>query len=113
MTETNPVNQALDIAAIFKALADPTRLAVYNCIRCCGGDCGYDTATGSCSGCSCDGVAACQVRCQVPCAPSTLSHHLNELRAAGLITTEKRGRVVYCHVRLEALAHIAQFVSGK
>ena len=112
MSQTNDPSQALDTATIFRALSDPTRLAVFQCIRCCRPTCGYDTDEGTCCG-GCDGVAACHVRCQVPCAPSTLSHHLNELRAAGLITTEKRGRVVYCHVRPEALAHIAQFVSGK
>lgn len=100
-----------DIHAIFKALSDPTRLAVFNCIRCCGPACGY-TEGGQCCG-DCDGTAACLIRCQVPCAPSTLTHHLNELRAAGLIESEKRGRVVYCRIRPEALAAIAAFVSGK
>jgi ArsR family transcriptional regulator, arsenate/arsenite/antimonite-responsive transcriptional repressor len=107
-----------DIVAIFKALADPTRLAVFQCIRCCGSNCGYDTETGSCCGPrdgsgDCCGVTACRIRCQVPCAPSTLTHHLNELRAAGLIVTEREGRVVRCRVRPEALRHIAAFVSGK
>ncbi|GAB4464950.1 MAG: hypothetical protein OHK0029_35270 [Armatimonadaceae bacterium] len=101
-----------ELAAIFKALSDPTRLAVFQCIRCCGPTCGYDTETGSCCG-ECDGITACRIRCQVPCAPSTLTHHLNELRAAGLITTEREGRVVRCRVRPEALQPIAAFVSGK
>lgn len=86
-----------DIAAVFKALCDPTRLAVFNCIRC--GDDGNE-------------VAVCRIRCQVPCAPSTLTHHLNELRAAGMITTEKRGRIVYCRVRTDALARIGAFALG-
>ena len=110
-----------NLAALFKALSDPTRLAVFQCIRCCGPTCGYDTASGACCNaaegdCDCasgGGVTACRIRCQVPCAPSTLTHHLNELRAAGLITTERRGRIVACRVRPEALVHIAAFVSGK
>ena len=107
-----------EIITLFKALSDPTRYAVFNCIRCCGPSCAYDTEEGCCCG-HCegenpeDGVAACRIRCQVPCAPSTLTHHLNELRAAGLIETEKRGRIVYCRVRPEALIKIAAFVSGK
>lgn len=101
-----------DITAIFKALADPTRFAVFQCIRCCGPMCSYDTETGSCCG-DCDGVTACRIRCHVPCAPSTLTHHLNELRTAGLITTKRRGRVVHCRVRPEALMRVALFVSGK
>ncbi|MDX1932176.1 MAG: metalloregulator ArsR/SmtB family transcription factor [Capsulimonadales bacterium] len=108
----------LDLSAIFKALADPTRLAVFRCIRCCGPTCGYDTEQGTCCNAEGDddragGVTACRIRCVVPCAPSTLTHHLNELRAAGLITTERQGRVVRCRVRPEALAGIAAFVSGK
>ena len=102
----------IDVSKLFRALADPTRLAVFNCIRCCGSDCGYHTDSGRCCG-SCDGTAACLIRCQVPCAPSTLTHHLSELRDAGLIETEKRGRVVYCKVRVDALAAIAAFVGGK
>jgi DNA-binding transcriptional ArsR family regulator len=53
------------------------------------------------------------IRCQVPCAPSTLTHHLSELRDAGLIETEKRGRVVYCRIKTDALGAIAAFVGGK
>jgi ArsR family transcriptional regulator, arsenate/arsenite/antimonite-responsive transcriptional repressor len=110
-----------DLAAIFKALSDPTRLAVFQCIRCCGPNCGYDTESGACCGPSdapvscaaCDGITACRIRCQVPCAPSTLTHHLNELRAAGLITTEREGRVVRCRVRPDALRHVAAFAVGK
>lgn len=101
-----------DVIALFKALSDPTRLAVFNCIRCCGSACGYQTDSGQCCG-SCDGTAICAIRCQVPCAPSTLTHHLNELRDAGLIETEKRGRVVYCRVKPDALGTIASFLSGK
>lgn len=110
-------SQQPDIAAIFKALADPTRLAVFQCIRCCGPTCGYDTEQGTCCNAECDctagGVTACRIRCTVPCAPSTLTHHLNELKAAGLITTEREGRIVRCRVRPEALAQIGAFVSGK
>lgn len=107
-----------DIAAIFKALSDPTRLAVFQCIRCCGPTCGYDTESGKCCNaegdCECaEGVTACCIRCTVPCAPSTLTHHLNELRAAGLITTEREGRVVRCYVQHKTLARIGAFVSGK
>lgn len=102
-----------DIATIFKALSDATRLAVFQCIRCCGDETCYDVEHGCCCPACEEGVAACRVRCKVPCAPSTLSHHLNELRAAGLITTEKRGRVVYCRVCPEALGKIDTFVKGK
>ncbi len=100
-----------DILFILRALADPTRLAVFQCIRGCGGAAGYDTATGLCDAGMVGGAAVCDIRCQVPCAPSTLTHHLNALRDAGLIQTQKRGRVVYAWVRPEPLAQVTTFFS--
>lgn len=92
-----------------QALADPTRLAVFECIRCCGGAAVYDTESGHCDGGTSCAVALCTVRCTVPCAPSTLSHHLAVLREAGLVQTEKRGREVYVQVLLEGLDELVRF----
>jgi DNA-binding transcriptional ArsR family regulator len=102
-----------DVMSMLQALADPTRLAVFQCIRGCGGATVYDTVTGECDGGSSESVAMCHVRCHVPCAPSTLSHHLTVLRDAGLIVTEKRGREVYARVLLEALDRLARFFDDK
>lgn len=92
-----------------RALSDPTRLAVFQCIRCCGGATGYDVETGECDAGTANGMAVCDVRCIVPCAPSTLTHHLNTLREAGLIETEKRGRMVYAWICPAALAELTDF----
>ena len=100
-----------EVLPILRALADPTRLAVFQCIRQCGGEVCYDTCTGLCDGGCAGGMAVCDVRCQVPCAPSTLSHHLNTLRDAGLIETRKRGREVYAAIRPDALMKIVAFCS--
>lgn len=94
---------------MLQALADPTRLAVFECIRGCGGATVYNTVTGECDGGKGDSVAMCHVRCHVPCAPSTLTHHLNVLRDAGLIVTERRGREAYARVLLEALDKLTRF----
>lgn len=91
-----------------QALADPTRLAVFDCIRGCGGASGYDSATGECDAGEPGAVCLCDVKCKVPCAPSTLTHHLNVLRDAGLIVTEKRGRTVYARVVSDALERFAR-----
>jgi ArsR family transcriptional regulator len=100
-----------DVAPIFKALADPMRLAVFQCIRGCGGSAGYEVDTGYCDGGEQGGVSLCDIRCRMPCTASTLTHHLNALRDAGLIETRKRGRVVYARIRPEALARAAIFFS--
>jgi ArsR family transcriptional regulator len=41
---------------------------------------------------------------------STVSHHLKELRLAGLIRTDKRGRWIYCSVNPAGLELIRQFL---
>lgn len=61
---------------ISKALADPRRFEILQHI-----------AGSACMACS-------DLRAQFPIAAATLSHHLKELEAAGLIATERRGKFV-------------------
>lgn len=95
---------------MLQALADPTRLAVFECIRGCGGAAVYDSVTGLCDSGSPKAVAMCDVRCKIPCAPSTLSHHLATLRSAGLVESAKIGREVYAKVRPEAIQTLSSFI---
>lgn len=101
-----------DLFKAIQALADPTRFAVFQCIRGCGGESAYDTELGECDGGTPNSVAVCDVRCKVPCAPSTLSHHLNVLRDAGLIETERRGRTAFARVRPERMQALAKFFAA-
>ena len=98
-----------DILPVLRALADPMRLAVFQCIRGCGGAAGYEVDSGCCDGGMEGGVSLCEIRCRMPCAASTLTHHLNTLRDSGLIETKKQGRIVYARIRPEALARAAYF----
>jgi DNA-binding transcriptional ArsR family regulator len=93
---------------MLQALADPTRFAIFECVRGCGGASAYDTETGECDGGSPDSVAACDVRCKVPCSPSSMSRHFSALRDAGLITTERRGRELFAQLNTEALDLLSQ-----
>ena len=92
-----------DLARMFKALSDPNRLAILQRIRdCCpGGRCGPAFEPDTC-------VSA--IAEQFDLALSTVSHHLKELRNAGLILSEKRGQWVYCAPNQEALRRIREFV---
>ena len=45
-------------------------------------------------------------------SPSTVSHHLKELRSAGLIKMERRGRMIECSVSVDALREIEGFFSS-
>ena len=40
-------------------------------------------------------------------APSTVSHHLKELRVARLIRMERRGKMVQCQVDLQTLGELS------
>jgi DNA-binding transcriptional ArsR family regulator len=103
-----------EILSAIQALGDPTRYAVFECIRgCCGGATGYDTETGQCDAGEPGAICLCDVKCQVPCAPSTLTHHLNALRDAGLIVTEKRGRMVYASVVPARLEEISSYFASR
>lgn len=69
-------DERLRAAAVGRALADPKRLCVLECL-----------ATGERS----VGELSSQVGCQVP----NMSQHLAVLRSAGLVTTRRDGNTVY------------------
>lgn len=81
-----PIDRLLD-PALFKALCDPTRAALVACIAKCG------------RGCSVTEVAAC---CSVD--TSVVSRHLATLEKAGVLTSERDGRVVRYGVRYADLS---------
>jgi ArsR family transcriptional regulator, arsenate/arsenite/antimonite-responsive transcriptional repressor len=70
---------AADLALLFKALADPTRVSIVN--RLAAGEC-----------CVCDLTAVFEL------SQPTVSHHLRILRDAGLVEAERRG--TWAHYRL-------------
>ena len=103
---TKPPTIDIDrLAAIFKALSDPNRLAILQMLRDeCGGECRFEAGG---AGKTVSEIAGC---CEV--GLSTVSHHLKELRQAGLIDCEKRGQWVHCSPNLEALAAVKQFLQA-
>jgi ArsR family transcriptional regulator, arsenate/arsenite/antimonite-responsive transcriptional repressor len=99
-------------AAMFKALGDPTRLRIFEFLRsCCGpvavGEGGeVRPVTGPTVG---------EVCCQVTGAgriTSTVSFHLKELRNAGLITMERRGKNMICGIDRDAVGRLAAYLEG-
>ena len=87
-----------DLAEVFKALSDPTRLGIFRIIR-DGGCCPDEGGTGGLS----------ELAGRFGVSLSTVSHHVKELRRAGLIRCEKRGQTVACRAVPEALELIHRF----
>lgn len=90
----NPVASAIDegaaaeLAETFKALADPARVTILSMLM------------------NTDEVCACDVSSAIDKAAGTTSHHLKVLRAAGLVTGDKRGTWIYYRIvpeRVEAI----------
>ena len=105
------IHEELDLAAAFKALGDPTRLRIFEflCTCCCPV---AVEETGEVRPVS--GPTVGEVCCQVlgtDKIPSSVSFHLKELRLAGLITMERRGKNMICGVRREAVARLAAYFS--
>jgi len=81
-------DEAAELAAAFKALAEPVRLRLLSLIA----------AAPAGTACSCD------LEAPVGKSQPTVSHHLSVLAGAGLITKVKVGRWVNCTVVPERLA---------
>jgi DNA-binding transcriptional ArsR family regulator len=78
---------ALEIALRLKALADPVRVKLVSLL--------FSSSAGAV--CSCDLAEA------VGLSESTVSHHLSQLRRAGIVESERRGMNVYHRPRRDAL----------
>jgi ArsR family transcriptional regulator, arsenate/arsenite/antimonite-responsive transcriptional repressor len=85
-TEPLAVHERDQLAAQFKALADPTRIAIINCL----------SAAGE--------VCVCNLTDTFELSQPTISHHLKILREAGLVTSSRRGTWAYYRLVPEAVA---------
>ena len=94
--DTEPLDpgDAEALAARFKALADPTRVAIVN--RLAAAD----------EVCVCDFVAALDL------AQPTVSHHLKVLRDAGLVESSRRGTWAFYRLVPEAVTELRQTLGG-
>src|SRR5579863_6956337 len=84
-TPPMPREAAQDLAAAFKALADPTRVAIVNRLS------------------AASEVCVCDLTAAFALSQPTISHHLRILRDVGLIEVERRGTWAYYRLVPEAL----------
>jgi ArsR family transcriptional regulator len=78
------------LAARFKALADPTRVAIVNRLA------------------ACDECCVCDLNAAFDLSQPTISHHLKLLRDAGLVTSTRRGTWAYYRLEPDAIAQLRQ-----
>jgi len=104
------------MAGVFKALGDPTRLRIFEFLR---ASCGPIAVSKSGDVRPVDelrgpaGVTVGDVVYHVTGGakdPSTISHHLKELRQAGLILMERNGKHMICSINREAVAALTVYL---
>jgi ArsR family transcriptional regulator len=85
--ETAPLSdtESRELAARFKALADPTRVAIVNSLS------------------AADEVCVCNLTETFDLSQPTISHHLKILREAGLVESTRRGTWAYYRLVPEAI----------
>src|ERR671925_2211070 len=81
LTETLGEDDAAELAALFKVLADPARLRLLSLIAAAPG-----------------GACTCELVAPVGRSQPTVSHHLKALREAGLIEGERVGSWIWYRV---------------
>ena len=93
-TEPLTVDERDDLASRFKALADPTRVAIINCLS------------------AADEVCVCSLTETFDLSQPTISHHLRILRDAGLVEVSRRGTWAYYRLVPEAISALRGALGG-
>ena len=88
------VHERDQLAAQFKALADPTRVAIVNHLS------------------SADEVCVCSLVDAFDLSQPTISHHLKILREAGLVESSRRGTWAYYRLKPETVRQLRQTLGG-
>jgi ArsR family transcriptional regulator len=89
-TPPMPREAADAVAATFRALADPTRVAIVNRLS------------------SAEEVCVCDLTATFELSQPTVSHHLRVLRDAGLIEADRRGTWAYYRLVPDAIDRLRE-----
>ena len=82
------------LAARFRALADPARVAIVNRLA------------------AADEVCVCDLNASLDLAQPTVSHHLRVLREAGLVESSRRGTWAFYRLVPDAVAQLREALGG-
>src|SRR5207302_5364375 len=89
-----PKEARAELAARFKALADPTRVAIVNRLA------------------AADECCVCDLNAAFDLSQPTISHHLKVLRDAGLVESTRRGTWAYYRLVQEAVQQLRHTLGG-
>ena len=96
-----------ELVEMFQALSNVNRLKIFRMLtQCCTPGTVFVTDR---EACACVGDI-CQT---LDVAASTVSHHLRELKRAGLIRTERQGQKIVCWVDPQTIQDLAEFFDAK
>ena len=87
---TLTADEAEATADLFKALGDPARVRIVNCLATAG-----------------EPVCICELIEPLGLAQPTVSHHMKKLLDAGLVEREQRGKWAFFSLKPEAVATLA------
>jgi len=90
-------------AEMFKALGNPHRLAIFQRLTTCcepGTVCDLESAIH---------ITVGEIGEDLNIAPSTISHHIKELRHSGLIETRRNGKNIQCWIEPDVLKQLSAF----
>jgi len=90
-------DQAVEFAALFKALSDPVRLRLLTLIAAASEE---------------DGACVCDLTASFDLSQPTISHHTSVLVEAGLLSGRKAGRWTWWSLVPERLAQIRTLLGG-
>jgi len=93
-TPVLPAAAAAELAELFKALADPTRVAIVNRLA------------------ALEEVCVCDLTSAFDLSQPTVSHHLRVLRDAGMVEAERRGTWAYYRLVPGALERLRLAFAG-
>jgi ArsR family transcriptional regulator len=86
--------EAMELARVLGALADPVRLRLLSLVA------------------SCDEICSCDLEMPLGKSQPTISHHTKVLAEAGLLVGEKRGRWMWWRVEPQRLAAVREALGG-
>lgn len=99
--------EQLNLAKIFKALANEQRLKLFLLLVKQTKDASPKDANGCCDGVEKAFTKACEC---LNLSKATISHHFKELQNSGLIQCERKGQSFVCHINRKAVDAVRKFL---